>query len=331
MPTGRWRVKRRRGNGDGDECGQRHRTERWSDHDQRDAFGEHRGDPGAGEREVRGREQHPHHQRGRDGSCETDDSPVNAFVQGGNAFGATAVLGTTDNNALDIRVNNARVMRYESTRSVRTYQRPSAELGRRRRPGATIGGGGAGISDTDPDFSFESPNVVTDVYGTVSGGFGNQAGDNGFPVTTPFASVGGGISNTAGGYASIVAGGFNNTASACDSTSRRHHQFREWLSEHGPGGGFNTASGIYSLAWENNRKHEARQRCARPPGQDPSSVRAMRMAHSSGRTATTLIRDLRGNPLHRTGDGGRAISSWQSTVPVRRPNPSSSTRSATRR
>ena len=37
----------------------------------------------------------------------------NAFLRDGNAFGAPAVLGTTDNQPLDIRVNNARVMRYE--------------------------------------------------------------------------------------------------------------------------------------------------------------------------------------------------------------------------
>ncbi len=37
----------------------------------------------------------------------------NAFFRDGNAFGTAAVLGTTDNHPLDIRVNNARVMRYE--------------------------------------------------------------------------------------------------------------------------------------------------------------------------------------------------------------------------
>ena len=36
----------------------------------------------------------------------------NTFLQGGNSFGATAVLGTTDNNALELRVNGDRVVRY---------------------------------------------------------------------------------------------------------------------------------------------------------------------------------------------------------------------------
>ena len=34
----------------------------------------------------------------------------NAFLQGGNAFGATAILGTTDNNALHVIVNNQLAM-----------------------------------------------------------------------------------------------------------------------------------------------------------------------------------------------------------------------------
>jgi len=40
-------------------------------------------------------------------TCETDDTgPANAFVQGGNAFGATAVLGTTDSQALVLNVGS---------------------------------------------------------------------------------------------------------------------------------------------------------------------------------------------------------------------------------
>jgi hypothetical protein len=34
----------------------------------------------------------------------------NAFLQGGNAFGTTAVLGTTDNNSLNVFVDNQRAM-----------------------------------------------------------------------------------------------------------------------------------------------------------------------------------------------------------------------------
>ena len=52
-----------------------------------------------------------------DGSvtCQADSGgPANAFVQGGNAFGADAVLGTTDaNRAVNVIAGNARVMRFE--------------------------------------------------------------------------------------------------------------------------------------------------------------------------------------------------------------------------
>ena len=77
--------------------------------------------------------------------------------------------------------------------------------------GATIGGGGAAsdISTGDP-----VPNRVTDSYGTVGGGVGNQAGNATGPLTdTMFATVGGGRVNIASGWESVVAGGAWNTAS----------------------------------------------------------------------------------------------------------------------
>ena len=47
-------------------------------------------------------------------TCQADGTgPANAFVQGGNAFGGDAVLGTTDNFAVDLRAAGSRVMRYE--------------------------------------------------------------------------------------------------------------------------------------------------------------------------------------------------------------------------
>lgn len=88
--------------------------------------------------------------------------------------------------------------------------------------GASIGGGGAaGL-----------PNRVTDEYGTVSGGRGNQAGDAaGTTSDFPFATVGGGRDNLAIGRTSTIAGGRQNTAS------------HSWATV---GGGFqNTASGAW--------------------------------------------------------------------------------------
>ena len=75
----------------------------------------------------------------------------NTFLQGGSAFGATAVLGTTDNRSLDVRVNGARAMRYEpnaiSPNVIGGSPANNVTAGAR---GATIAGGGIPAGDTDP-------------------------------------------------------------------------------------------------------------------------------------------------------------------------------------
>ena len=155
-------------------------------------------------------------------TCEVDDvgsGPANAFVQGGNAFGATAVLGTSDNNAVDIRVNNVRVMRYEpnpiSPNKIGGSPANTITAGVR---GAVIAGGGA-LGSTDPDIDDVGPNRVTDAYGTIGGGASNQAGvGSATTVDQPFATVGGGIWNIARGANSTVGGGGSNTASGHAST-----------------------------------------------------------------------------------------------------------------
>ncbi|NIM96409.1 MAG: hypothetical protein GTO18_22140 [Anaerolineales bacterium] len=84
--------------------------------------------------------------------------------------------------------------------------------------GATISGGGSdGLS-----------NIVTDDYGTIGGGSGNQAGDGGPATEQAYATVGGGNSNTASALYSTVGGGRSNTAGDYSSTVS--------------GGDFNTAS-----------------------------------------------------------------------------------------
>jgi hypothetical protein len=50
-------------------------------------------------------------------TCESDDAgPANAFVQGGNAFGTLATLGTTDGQTVQVIANGSRVMRWQPTR-----------------------------------------------------------------------------------------------------------------------------------------------------------------------------------------------------------------------
>jgi hypothetical protein len=119
---------------------------------------------------------------------------------------ATNFLGTTDNAALEIRVNNARALRIEPTATspniIGGFSGNSVGAG---VVGATISGGGESGGLT---------NRVTDNYGTVGGGVVNQAGDNaGTTSDRPYATVGGGEGNTASGEAATVGGGSFNTAS----------------------------------------------------------------------------------------------------------------------
>ena len=118
----------------------------------------------------------------------------------------THFLGTTDNQALDIRVNGTRVMRFEPD-----YTSPSLIAGHPDNNvlsgvwGATIGGGG----------SSEDINNVTDHYGTVGGGKGNLAGDGfGTVADNEYATVGGGRSNAAAATGATVGGGSSNYALA---------------------------------------------------------------------------------------------------------------------
>jgi hypothetical protein len=105
-------------------------------------------------------------------------------------------LGTTDNAALELKVNNQRGFRIEpraaSPNLIGGFEGNAADAG---AFGVTIAGGGSATAE----------NRVTSSYGTVAGGGSNRA--DGF-----FASIGGGEANQAGGHWSTVAGGRQNTA-----------------------------------------------------------------------------------------------------------------------
>ena len=74
---------------------------------------------------------------------------------------------------------------------------------------ATIAGGGR----SDPN-DLATGNRVTDDYGTVGGGGNNQAGDAaGTTADRTYATVGGGLNNTASGSHATAGGGDSNTAS----------------------------------------------------------------------------------------------------------------------
>jgi hypothetical protein len=150
----------------------------------------------------------------------------NAFLQGGNAFEATAVLGTTDNQSLDLRVGGTRVMRYQwngpSHNLIGGHPSNNVPFG----GNSTIGGGGAAGADclepSDLTFTRSCSNQAASA-GTVAGGIGNHArsygtvaggGSNSASVGDgTHATVGGGSGNTAAGLGGTVPGGYYNVAS----------------------------------------------------------------------------------------------------------------------
>ena len=112
-------------------------------------------------------------------------------------------LGTTDNQALELKVNNSRALRLEPTTNapnvIGGYSGNSVSAG---VYGAVIGGGGTA---SHPNLGGPWPNTVTDTFGTIAGGLGNR-------IEGATSFIGGGFSNlvqSAANYA-VIAGGFSN-------------------------------------------------------------------------------------------------------------------------
>jgi trimeric autotransporter adhesin len=155
-----------------------------------------------------------------------------AWLLGGNSATnpASHFLGTPDNQPLNFRVNNRRVMRYsyaENTAVTNDYRSMNVLGGSEINSigvgvvGATIAGGGFDyFSLTD------SPNQVTADFGTISGGFGNMvsgirgtvAGGVENVASNSYASIGGGLSNDATGTHATIAGGIGNFATNSAAT-----------------------------------------------------------------------------------------------------------------
>jgi hypothetical protein len=159
-----------------------------------------------------------------DGSILTSATGVSGWGLTGNSGTNPAFnfVGTTDTSALVLRVNNAEMMRLDHYMNIISgydnYAYPGVG-------GAVISGGGLPIL----------PNRVTDNYCTISGGYGNEAGDfSGTTTDAECATVSGGYVNSAYGKYSAVGGGYLNSASGECATS--------------PGGESNSANGRFSFA-----------------------------------------------------------------------------------
>ena len=159
----------------------------------------------------------------------------------------THFLGTTDNVALEIRVNNQRALRIEpasdtagdfSPNLIGGYQGNSVTSD---QIGSTIGGGGR----------IAAANLVTASFATIGGGENNTAsgraatvgGGNGKIASGDLATVAGGSNNRAGEKFATVGGGIANEASGAHAVV--------------PGGLGNTAAGDYSFAAGRRAKIDA--------------------------------------------------------------------------
>lgn len=186
-------------------------------------------------------------------SVDTDFTDGLYWKLDGNA-GTTAgsvMLGTTDDQPLELHVNGARALLLEPTAMdpnvIGGFSGNMIETG---AVGATIGGGG--LSDPNDSTTF---NHVLDDYGTIGGGGGNQAGfDDGDPTGSPFPTVGGGRNNRALGSGTTVSGGQSNLANATEASVG--------------GGRNNTASGPFSVVGGGNGNVAAGNSSTIPGGRD---------------------------------------------------------------
>jgi trimeric autotransporter adhesin len=118
-------------------------------------------------------------------------------------------IGTTDNQALVLRVNNAQALLIEPTTTspniIGGYSSVISGV-----YGATIAGGGK-IN------GFE--NSITDDFGTIGGGLYNRAGNSaGTTSDATFGTVAGGYNNRAEGTSSSVGGGVGNRVTGLSSS-----------------------------------------------------------------------------------------------------------------
>jgi len=160
-------------------------------------------------------------------------------LQGHGDDGSTIYISTQDNQALELRVNNARALRLEpNLYSPNVIGGDSGNTVTSGAYGAAICGGGY----------FGYTNRVTDHFGTVGGGRNNQAGDgSGDPGDAGYGTVGGGDGNTASAWYATVGGGQVNTASGMSSAiggGSGNQASADTATV--AGGGGNIASGIQS-------------------------------------------------------------------------------------
>ncbi len=171
-----------------------------------------------------------------------------------------------DNNPLEFHVNGTRALRFEYSDAL--SEAPNVIGGHPSnnvvplKAGAVIAGGGSAtapnqVSEDWGTVSGGKGNEAFGALGTVSGGSGNTAAGEGSTVSGGqngmagglFSAVGGGTGNTAGGGNSVVMGGTGNTANGPQSTiGGGQTNTAAGANATVPGGMANAATGDFSMA-----------------------------------------------------------------------------------
>jgi hypothetical protein len=150
-----------------------------------------------------------------------DSTALPYWKLGGNAgtTPASNFLGTTDNQALELKVNGQRALRLEPNSTPNLIGGSSGNFVSGGKVGSVIAGGGKSVGGEG--------NFVSGSYAFIGAGSSNQAGPGDASAvvagTSNVASgtaafVGAGAINTASGQDSAVIGGLNNQATALQST-----------------------------------------------------------------------------------------------------------------
>lgn len=211
-------------------------------------------------------------------TCEAAPNLANVWTQGGNAFGAPGVIGTTDaqpltvqsaGSAVNVLIPGGNGLRIVPGVGFRT-DAPNVANGSAAnslsatRQGMTISGGGyAATNCWNVSFATATRNCRNSVSGdfaTIGGGYGNEASSSGTvsggrenDAGGLGAAIGGGQGNRASFTNTTVAGGFQNWATGGDSAiSGGHDNFASGQGAAVPGGSFNQATGSYSAAMGRN-------------------------------------------------------------------------------
>jgi hypothetical protein len=194
-------------------------------------------------------------QIGLDGSviCETDDTGTSGWGLTGNAgtTPGTNFIGTTDNQALVLKVNNKQALKIT----------PANDDGFNYQAGNvsnTLDSGANGSVISGGGSSF-SPNKLTENFSVIAGGTNNSIGG----VTSnheqgAYSVISGGVNNiidltNTNAQASLIAGGNNNRVSSSHTTiSGGYNNYASGLYSVITGGQSNIAGGVNSFAAGNN-------------------------------------------------------------------------------